>query len=312
MILQVARCSFLLLAILSTASAATHDGQADAPDEAIGKKIRPPDKIFTYKATPQGELKMNVFLPGEWKASDKRPAILFFHGGGWTGGKPSQLFPHADYFAGRGLLAICPEYRVLSTHKTTPEKSHADSRSAMRYVRAHAAELGVDPGRIVAMGSSAGANLALALDILNSHDDPADDLAIACRPQAVVALAPCPDTSDKGSRWKDTPDADRGPELAMSISLTQPLTNGCAPALIIQGTADVYLPKTRVFVAKSRALGNRVEFDTAAGQPHSFHVFPPWLQTTLITVDHFLKSLGYTVGEPAVKPAEKPAVLVRE
>lgn len=286
--------------------------QTDPSEEDSAKNVRQPDRIFVYRTTPQGELKMHMYLPKNWKAADKRPAILFFHGGGWSAGKASQFYSRAGYFAGRGLVTLSAEYRVRDPHGVTPEKCHTDARSAMRYVRSHAAELGVDPERIVAAGSSAGANLAMSLAILSAYDDPADDLTVSCRPQAIVAYAPCTDVSGKAGRWRGTPDEARGKELAMSLSLLHHVTNGCPPTIILQGTADVYLPKTREFVKKSLACGNKVELYTAPDMPHSFHSEPPWFQTTTIAVDRFLGSLGYLDGEPTMKSADDRAILTKE
>src|SRR5437868_9715503 len=43
-------------------------------------------RLLTYKTTPEGELKLELFFPPDWKSADKRPAIVFFFGGGWTHG----------------------------------------------------------------------------------------------------------------------------------------------------------------------------------------------------------------------------------
>lgn len=69
-----------------------------------------PDKKLTYKKTGEIELKLHVFNPEGHKASNRRPAIVFFFGGGWTGGSPSKFYQHCKYLASRGMVAMSAEY----------------------------------------------------------------------------------------------------------------------------------------------------------------------------------------------------------
>src|SRR5262245_58991293 len=64
-----------------------------------------PAKEVIYRKTPQAELKLFLHYPPDWKASDTRPAIVFFFGGGWTGGTPTQFERQAEYLASRGMVA---------------------------------------------------------------------------------------------------------------------------------------------------------------------------------------------------------------
>src|SRR5579872_7451832 len=68
--------------------------------------------IYIYKTTPQGDLKVYVYLPPGWTAGQKNPAIVMIHGGGFTQGSPNQFTAKAEYLAGRGMVAIAPEYRL--------------------------------------------------------------------------------------------------------------------------------------------------------------------------------------------------------
>ena len=62
------------------------------------------ETTFIYKSTPQAELKMHVHFPPDWKPSDKRPAIVFFFGGGWNSGSVKQFESQANYLASRGMV----------------------------------------------------------------------------------------------------------------------------------------------------------------------------------------------------------------
>jgi len=91
-----------------------------------------PDQKLLYKQTPQGELKLHIFNPDGHSATDQAPAIVFFFGGGWNGGSPGQFYGQSEYLASRGMVAICPEYRVKGTHGTDPRCCVMDAKSAMR------------------------------------------------------------------------------------------------------------------------------------------------------------------------------------
>ena len=118
-------------------------------------------ETLVYKKAGDRELRLHIEKPADWKATDQRPAIVFFFGGGWVGGSPEQFRPQSEYLATRGMVGIRVEYRTIAKgDKGPPLVCCADAKSAMRYVRSHAAELGVDPARIAAAGGSAGGHLA--------------------------------------------------------------------------------------------------------------------------------------------------------
>ena len=78
-----------------------------------------PTRVDVYKTASETELKVFIFEPDGHKTKDKRPCAVFFFGGGWTGGTPTQFYPHCAYLASRGMVAIA-DYRVKSRQKTTP------------------------------------------------------------------------------------------------------------------------------------------------------------------------------------------------
>ena len=118
---------------------------SEEPSQKKFKKNSYRGEVVFYKKAGRSELKLHLYKPGDWKAEDKRPAIIFFFGGGWVGGNPGQFFKIADYFSSLGYVAASVQYRTRKSHKTTPFECVADGKSAVRYFRKHAAELGVDP-----------------------------------------------------------------------------------------------------------------------------------------------------------------------
>ena len=110
-------------------------------------------ETVVYKKVGQRSLKLFVDQPEEKTAATEKPAVLFFFGGGWVGGTPTQFARHSKHLASRGMVAICVEYRVIPKgDKGPPLVCCADAKSAMRYVRSHAKELGINPNRIAAAG----------------------------------------------------------------------------------------------------------------------------------------------------------------
>jgi acetyl esterase/lipase len=258
-----------------------------------------------YKHTPQGDLKLHFYLPTDWKAADKRPAILFFFGGGWRNGSYLQFVPQAEYFASRGLVAACADYRIASAHQTTPDKCVEDAKSAVRWLRTKAGEFGVDPQRIVAAGGSAGGHLAAATAVLPGFDAADENPSVSCKPNALILFNPAldvPAMSVKDGEGKD---------VAAQFWPTRFVAKGMPPAIIFFGTNDRLLAGGREFFIKGRALGDRVELFTAADQPHGFFNRSPWNEVTAREADRFLTSLGYLSGEATLKVPDGAPTLVR-
>ena len=129
-----------------------------------GAKAYPPKlpgaEVETYKMVGDTKLNLYIYYPPGHKATDKRAAIVFFFGGGWTNGSPGQFEQHCKHLASRGMVAMTADYRVASRQQVKAVSCVADAKSAIRYVRKEAARLGVDPNRIVAGGGSAGGHIA--------------------------------------------------------------------------------------------------------------------------------------------------------
>ncbi len=266
-----------------------------------------------FKSTPQGDLRMHLFYPAGWKSSDRRPVIVMFFGGGWRGGSAVQFMPQAEYFASRGLVCALADFRIASVHGTKPDACVEDAKSAVRWVRAHAAELGVDPGRLISSGGSSGGQMAAAVALVPGIDAPGDEAKISPVPNAMVLFNPGLNLtpSDDAQKYAGVTNA-AGEPIAAKISPIRFLKPGAPPAIIFFGTADDGLERHGLtFLKKSQELGNRCEVWTAAGQPHGFFNRQPWTTATAIQADKFLVSLGYLKGAPTLPPADTAAQLVQ-
>src|SRR4051812_16305097 len=92
----------VLLGALGAAACFAADEKKPAEEAVAGK---PGETLeFVYSKTDAKALKVLVTFPKDWKATDRRPGMVFFFGGGWTKGSPKQFEPQANYFASRGLV----------------------------------------------------------------------------------------------------------------------------------------------------------------------------------------------------------------
>lgn len=308
----------LVLVLALTGAVSAQDQPKGAKEKA--KIAEPTDaplpagvKEFTYKRTPQGELRLLVHYPPDWNAEAKRPAVVFFFGGGWKSGTAAQFLTQATYLATRGMVAVRADYRVASRQQTTPEFAVEDAKSAVRWVRSKAADLGVDPQRIVASGGSAGGHLAACTGMTDAFEAKNEDPKVSSRPNAMVLFNPALDLAalEVAQKWPE--DKGDGKAIVPQIDPARFIKSGVVPTVIFFGTADKMLDHARAFTDKSKALGNRCEVFTAAEQPHGFFNRAPWLEVTLRQTDVFLTSLGYLKGEPTVKiPGDAKPELKRE
>ena len=226
-----------------------------------------PDSTFIYKIALEGDLKMNVFKPSGHKTLDKRPVIVFFFGGGWVGGHPKQFYQQARYFSDRGFLAISAEYRIRNKHRTTPFESVKDGKSAIRWIRAHAQELGIDPDKIITSGGSAGGHVAACTGVIKGVEEAGENLDISSIPNAMILFNPVIDTTEKGYGMKKV-----GESKKTEISPCDNVVSGIPPTLIFHGTADITVPFENVerFTKLMNVIGNTCELVPFKGKGHGF------------------------------------------
>jgi acetyl esterase/lipase len=265
-----------------------------APSSLTGSEAK------VYKTVGATKLLLHVYQPAERKAGAALPAILFFFGGGWRSGSPAQFVEHCKYLSARGMVVISVEYRVKSRHDVTPRECVADAKSAIRWVRAHAQELGVDSQRIVASGGSAGGHLAAATALVKGFDEPGEDLTISSAPNALVLFNPALDLSGLQS------DLGLG-EQRLALSPQQQVRDGLPPTIIFHGTEDKTVPYTEAtaFCQAMKQRGNSCEVVPFEGREHGFFNYGRGdgqdFKTSLRATDEFLVSLGYLKGKPTPK-----------
>ncbi len=250
-----------------------------------------PTEKRIYKEVAGTKLELWIWKPADWKSSDRRSGIVFYHGGGWRGGNPSAFSRQSARLAERGMVAISVQYRLISQPGVTVPDCVKDARSAFRWVRAHAAELGLDPEKLAAGGGSAGGHLAAALVTLDAINESGDDLRVNTRPAALVLFNP----ALKLAGLRAEPDARFADAAAIAaIDPFEHVKRGHPPTIVLHGENDTTVPidSVRAYARKVTALGDRCEVVGFPGQVHAFFNREPFVWETLAQGTAFLESVG--------------------
>lgn len=225
-------------------------------------------------------LLLDLYAPED--ASEPLPGLIFIHGGGWQSGDKSDYKYYTVRFAKRNCVAATIGYRHIGEAKFPA--AIEDAKCAVRWMRANAEKLHVNPGQIVVIGGSAGGHLALmagytadtGLFVNGGHEDASGAVA------GVVDLYGPVDLTTPEARTNSTVTAffdhsyAEDPEPYRLASPIHHLHPGAPPTLIIQGTIDDIMP-----VGQSDALAERLQalnvpywYDRVEGYPHTMDVAP--------------------------------------
>ncbi len=250
-----------------------------------------PSRQVVYKTVGDRELLLDIFEPEGWTKNDKRTCFVSYHGGGWTSGSPRSMYAFTDHCAKLGMVAVSVQYRLYKPDTpVTVFECVKDARAALRYVRAHAEELGIDLAKVVANGASAGGHLAAATALFDGVDHADEDTAVSSRPDALVLFSPVIDTSVEGygqakigERWKE-------------LSPAHQVRTGLPPTLLFHGDGDTTTPilGARVFAEAMKKAGNRIELVSPPGAIHTYMFKDEALYAqTLEKMEAFLAELGW-------------------
>ncbi len=273
-------CRLLLTTLLLLEPLVALHAANDLPEPPVSWKY-PPEmpgaSVEVYREVNGVKLNAYIFTPPNHRASERRPAVLFFFGGGWKGGSPGQFLPQSLYLSQRGMVAIPCDYRVLSRHGVIPQDCLRDAKAAIRWARANAGRLGIDPDRIVAGGESAGGHLAAAVAMVPGFED-GDHTEVSSMPNALalfnpaVVLSPVEGHPGLLSDEKIADIRARTDGRPQEISPYHFVRAGLPPSILFHGTKDeaVPFPTVELFAKAMTAAGNRCELKAYEGQPHGF------------------------------------------
>jgi acetyl esterase/lipase len=241
---------------------------------------------YTYKSVSGAVLRLHVFEP-KGARSRKLPAIVLFFGGGWLWGNVADVVPQAQYFSDRGMVAIAADYRVFCRHQSDITQEMADARSAIRWVRLHAKDLGIAPNRIAAGGSFSGAHLALTTAGFDDLDTFAENTTVSSRPDALVLYHP---SVDETSAEEKKNSAGALGNHGRDVSPAYHISSNLPSMLILEGTADPLYSTVEKYCSKVRSSGGYCEFSKYDG---ALPDGGKWSRDVLQDADRFLTKEGF-------------------
>lgn len=278
-------------ALVTTSEAAQPPNKRPLPRplDALAAELEP-TRTEVYKRVAGRELRLHIFEPEGHRPTDRAPAFVAIHGGGWTGGNARRFYPFASHFQKLGMVGISIDYRLLNKPAgTTVFDCVKDGRSAIRYIREHAAELGIDPGRIVAGGGSAGGHVAAGTALFDGVDEANDNPKVSSTPNLLVLYYPVIDTSEAGygqkkigGKWRE-------------ISPAHQVKPGLPPTLVLHGTGDTTTPfaGAKAFHEAMKRAGNECSLIAHEGGRHGYFIFDLKLyEQAMKQTEDFLKKYG--------------------
>ncbi|MCI0492184.1 MAG: exo-alpha-sialidase [Planctomycetes bacterium] len=248
----------------------------------IDLKIAVPETVSVEKDIEYGKggiasLKLDLYTPKN--RTKPLPAVIFIHGGAWRSGSRDVYHYYCTKFAEHGYIAATISYR-LSDVAPFPAAVE-DVKCAVRWLRANAKRLGIDPNKIAVAGGSAGGHLSMMIGYAPDTaelEGKGGNPDVSSRVQAVVDLyGPTDLTTDfakvKGEVIKFLGDKtlDQAPEMYRLASPINHVTKDDPPTLILHGSIDDIVPieQADFLATKLEETGLAFEYDRVEGWPHT-------------------------------------------
>lgn len=251
------------------------------------------EKDIVFAKAGSMDLKLDVYQPAAGVTS-KRTAIIHLFGGGFFSGNKSAGYIINDIkaLAPKGYTNVSANYR-LSKEGFWPSQIH-DVKAAIRWTRANAGKLGIEPNRIVIAGYSAGGMLSLLAAGTNGKPEFEGDLGttgISSDVNASIGVYPLASAQIAGSLW---PQGQATPEAIAAASPTTYISDKFAPTIFIHGTNDGTIPVASSvdFFTKLHALKVPTTLTLIQGADHAFdNNAPDAVELMATSIDLFLDRL---------------------
>jgi acetyl esterase/lipase len=248
--------------------------------------------IKTYKTIDGFELDAHISIPDGLQKGEKRPALVFFHGGGWAIGSPVWGSSIKQEF---GFVKVCIEYRTFNRYRTLPFEQISDAKSAIRWLREHADEFHIIGNKIIASGNSAGGHLALCTAMLDSLDEPNENKSVSSVPNALILNSAAYDLTIYTLFEEFVTDKKTYKQRLKDISPAYNIKKILPPLLIFHGKDDTEVPYgiCETFVKKMKDAGNDIYFYPLEGLGHFIWYTNEYRQIAEKAKKEFFKKLGY-------------------
>lgn len=252
----------------ATALAAQTSDLSKSPS-ASGVKV---EKDVVIGKGGETDLHCDIYKPPP--GTEKRMALIHFHGGGFARGSKETLAAKVTPITARGYVSIAAQYRLSGAAKWPSQID--DAKAHIRWTRANAGRLGIDPKRIAIVGYSAGGHIALF-----TAGQPDAELA-AC-------IAFYPQTSVKNNAPVLMPPGSDEAAIANASPLAH-IKAGYPPTLLFHGLSDVTIPPANSQQLLQVLQDAKVpsELHTFTGVPHEFDEHPEFAEACASLADFFL------------------------
>jgi acetyl esterase/lipase len=235
-----------------------------APPASAGAQAVDVRRDVEYGTANGKRLLLDAYVPAG-AANQPRPAVVMIHGGGWRVGDKASWQPEAERLAAKGWVALSINYRLDEPSAFPAEVD--DVQTAVKWVRAHAGEYGIDTTRIAALGDSAGGHLTAMLATLGRG--PRDDGA---RIRVGAAWSPPVDLTalagSRGDGWVRPLfgcSMESCPDVLAQASPVNHVDASDAPLYLVNSTEEL------VPLSQAQTMAERLK---AAGVDHRLDVFP--------------------------------------
>jgi acetyl esterase/lipase len=223
----------------------------------------------------------DLYLPLEIPKGERLPAVVIIHGGGFTGGHrdAARELNIGSTLARNGYVGMSIDYTLADIGQPSWPQNLFDCKTAVRWLRANADRLQIDPNHIGVIGGSAGGTLASLVTLTRVSDglDPEGPYGnFPCQVQCGVDMYGVANMSD----WHDSvmfaKTNEEAPELYKMASPLTYVRSDSPPMLILHGTADktVDVSQSEKFAEALKAKGATYELEIIPDAPHSFGLQP--------------------------------------
>jgi acetyl esterase/lipase len=294
--------------------------------EAKGKASNPPrlpegvKKLadLDYAGTGNPRQTLDLFLPENPASAGPLPVVVFIHGGGWQNGDKSGGGGRVAPLVATGRFAGASIGYRLSGEAQWPAQIH-DCKAAIRWIKAHAAEHGLDPDRIAVWGSSAGGHLVAMLGVSDGVADLEGSIGAHtdrnAKVKCVVDFFGPSDLLTMGGKHNDagSPESkliggpvQENPDKAKSASPASHVTPDDSPFLIVHGDADSLVPhdQSTVLETKLEAAGVPAVLITVEGGGHGQGFGPSVEKAVTAYLGQQLLGESGAVADGSVKAGE--------
>ncbi len=246
-----------------------------------------------YKNIDSISLQLDIYK--QKKLKEKAPVLIFIHGGSWSKGKRSDYLPYLVDYAMKGYVTATISYRLVKVAKYPAAVE--DVKCAVKWIKDHAAEYGIDPNRVALIGGSAGGHLAMMAGY-DVEENVSDCESISDgKVQAIVNLYGPVDlttpyararpeiTNFLGKTWKEAP------ELFIESSPKTYISSDDPPTLTFHGTLDSLVPVSQSDSLNSwlKQAGVISEYHRLKGWPHTMDLAQKVNDYCQYHIDEFLK-----------------------